>query len=119
MSSDRRCVLVVRISWQVRWLRIVRYHSNMDDHIVLKVLVSGDESVSLSVLKADAFSSPFIQPVKVFDCGNDGICSVVREYLYPHRQSCAIVGNTIEQQLEGDILGRGARRGSVVRAWSA
>lgn len=116
MSSDRRNVLIVRISGQIRRLRVVRYHSNMDDHVVPKVLVSGDEGVSLCILEADAFCSPFVQSVEVLDRGNNGICGIVGEYLYPHRQPCSIVGRTIEQQLERNVLGCGTRRRNVVGA---
>ena len=68
----------------------------MDDHVVSKVLISGNEGVSLCIFEADAFCSPFVQPVKVFDRGNNGVCGIVGKYLYPHGQACSIVGSAIE-----------------------
>lgn len=40
------------------------------------------------------------------------------EYLHPHWQSCSMIGGSIEQQLECDVLRRRIDRGDTVGCWS-
>jgi hypothetical protein len=68
--------------------------SNIHNHVVSKVLVSGDEGVSLFVLERDAFSTARagIQTVEVLDGRYNRVGCIVREDLHPHRKARSILG---------------------------
>ena len=99
-------------------LRQIRYDSDIDDHIILEILISCDKRISTVVFKADTVSSTFVKAVEVLDSSHNRVGIIMREYLHPHWQSCPMIGGTIEQQLECDILGRRTSRGETVGTWS-
>lgn len=48
-------------------LRVIRNDSNVDHHIVLKILVSRNKCVPTVVLEADAVCGTFVKAVEVLD----------------------------------------------------
>jgi len=56
---------------------------DIDCHVVFKVVVSGDENVAISILEADARA--LVEPVEVFDSGDDRIGVVMRRNHNSHR----------------------------------
>lgn len=99
-------------------LRVIRDDSNIDDHIVLEVLISRDECVPNVVLEADAVCGTFVEAVEVLDSSHNRVGGIMWKNLYPHWQSCSMIGGTIEQQLECDVLRRRTDRGHTVACWS-
>lgn len=78
-------------------LRVVRDNPNMDDHVVLKVLISRNQCVPTVVLEADAVCSTFVKTVKVLDGSHDRVGGIMGKDLYPHWQSCSMIGGTVKQ----------------------
>ena len=89
-------------------------YSNVDDHIILEVLVSCNERIPTVVLEADTVCGTFVEAVEVLNSSHNRIGGIVRKDLHPHWQSCSMIGGTIEQQLECDILRRRTNRGDTV-----
>ena len=65
-------------------LRVVRDNSNIDDHIILKVLISRNECVPMVVLETDAVRSTFVEAVEVLDSRHNRVGGIVRKDLHPH-----------------------------------
>ena len=99
-------------------LRVIRNDSNVDDHVVLKVLISRNKCIPTVVLEADAVCGTFVKSVEVLDSSHNRVSGIVRKDLDPHWQPCSMVGGTIEQQLECDVLWRRTHRGDTVACWS-
>ncbi len=110
--------MVLCLPWLRPSLRTIKNDSNIDDHVILKILISRNKSVSAVVLEADAVCGTFVETVEILDSSHNRVGSVVREDLHPHWQSCSMIGSTIEQQLECDILRRSTNRGGIVACWS-
>ena len=117
LCTSRRCRLILNLALLLPCLRVVRNDSNVDDHIVLKILVSRNKCVPTVVLKADAVRRTLVKAVKILDSGYNRVGGIVRKYLHPHWQSCPMVGGTIEQQLECDVLRRRTDGGDTVACW--
>lgn len=99
---------------------------NVDDHAIVKVLVSGDEGVPLRILEADPFCSPgsLVEAIEVLDRRDDRIGGVMRIDLDSHGQSSPIVRSFREQEFEGDRFGCESRsRRRIMRSrggrWNA
>ena len=99
-------------------LGVIRNDSNVDYHIVMEVLVSRNECVPTVVLEADAVCGTFVEAVEIFNSSHNRLGGIVRKDLHPHWQSCSMIGGTIEQQLECDVLRRRTDRGDIVACWS-
>jgi hypothetical protein len=67
---------------------------NIHDHVVSKILVSGDEGVSLFVFEGDAFGTAraSVQTVEVLDCCYNRVGRIMGEYLHSHREARPILG---------------------------
>lgn len=85
---------------------MVRYHSDIDSHAVLEVLVPGNECVAILVLKANAAGGAFVDPIEIFDRSDDGVGSVMGIDLDPHWNASPHLRGLVEQQLEGHMLWR-------------
>ena len=99
-------------------LRVIRNDSNVDNHVVLKVLISRNECVPTVILEADAVCSTFVKAIEVLHSSHNGVGGIMREDLHPHWQPRSMIGGTIEQQLKCDVLGRSTDRGDTVACWS-
>lgn len=110
--------MTLNLSLLLPCLRVIRNDSNVDNHVILKVLISRNKCVSTVVLKADAVCGTFVKAIEVLDSSHNRVSSIMRKYLHPHWQSCAMIGGTIEQQLECDVLRCGTNRGNTVACWS-
>ncbi len=110
--------MMLTLSMLVPCLRVIRNDSNIDDHVVLKVLISCNKCVPAVVLKADAVCGTFVKAVKVLDSSHNRVGGIMRKYLHPHWQSCSMIGGTVEQQLECDVLRCRTDRGNTVAWWS-
>lgn len=115
--------MVLRRGCRGVWRRIIcarwfQDDSNVDDHTIMKVLVSGDEGVPLRILEADPFGSSrsLVEAIKVLDGRDDGIRGVVRIDLHPHGKSSPVIGGLGEEEFEGDRLGSdGCWRRDIMR----
>jgi hypothetical protein len=69
-------------------------HPDIDDHVVSKILVSGDEGISLLVLERDAFgpARTGIKTIEVLNSCYNRVSCIVREDLHPHREARSILG---------------------------
>ena len=65
-------------------LCIIRNDPNVDDHIVLKILVSRNECISTVVLKTDAVRGTFVKSVEILDGSYNRVRGIMRKDLYPH-----------------------------------
>lgn len=118
MGSNGRRSVVGCISSHCSRLRVVRYYPNIDDHVVEKILESGDEGVSVAILEADSSGNAFVQTVEILDSCHDRVSGIVREDLDSHRQSRSIIGCTLEHQFKSNVLGHRARGRHIVGARS-
>ena len=99
-------------------LRVIRNDSNIDNHVVLKILISRNECVPAVVLKADAICGTFVKAIEILNSSYNRVSGIMREDLHPHWQSRSVIGGTIEQQLECDVLRRRTDWGNTVAGWS-
>ena len=96
-----------RGGYLIMWLpygREVWNDSDVDSHIVLEILIPCNESIATLILETDPFGRSLVETVKVLNGGDNGVGSIVCPNLNSHRKPCSIVGTTIEEQLECDIL---------------
>lgn len=110
--------MTLNLSLLLPCLRVIRNDSNIDDHVVLKVLISRNQCVPTVVLKADAVRGTFVKAVEVLDSSDNRVGGIMWKNLHPHWQSCSMIGGTIEQQLECDVLRRRTDRGNTEACWS-
>lgn len=94
--------------WAICWVRVVRYDSYIDDHVVPEIFISRNKSVALLILEANAPGSSLVKTVEIFDRSHDRVCGIMREYLNSHWQPSTIVGRLFEDEFECDMLWRGA-----------
>ena len=99
-------------------MRVIRNHSDINNHVVPKVLISCNKGDSLFILKADAFGGAFVQTIEVLDSGNYRVSCIMRKYLHSHRQPSTIVGSTIEKQFEGDVFRCRTGGGDTIMGWN-
>jgi len=86
-------------------LSIVKNDSNIDRHVIPEVLVSSNEYVAIGILEVEPGGIALVEPVEIFDSGNDGLGGVVWEDLHLQWKSGPIICSAIEEQLERDCLG--------------
>ena len=110
--------MMLHLSLLLPCLRVIRNDSNIDDHVVLKILISRNKCVPTVVLKADAVCGTFVKAVEVLDSSDNRVGGIMWKNLHPHWQSCSMIGGTIEQQLECDVLRRRIDRGNTEACWS-
>ena len=96
-------------------------YSHIDNHVVAKVFVSRNESVSILVFKAHALRSgrSRVQTIEVFDGCDNGVSRIMRVDLHSHRQARTILRCFEEQKLECDVLGRHLPRGDSLGPWGS
>lgn len=109
--------MILSLALLLPCLRVVRNDSNVDDHIILKVLISRNKCVPTVVLETDAVCGTFVKAVEVFDGSHNRVGGIMGKDLHPHWQSCSMIGGTIEQQLECDVFRRRTGRGNTVACW--
>lgn len=110
--------MILNLTLLLPCLRVVRNDSNVDDHVVLKVLVSRNKRVPTVILKADAVCGTLVKAVKVFNSSHNRVGGVMRKDLHPHWQSCSMISGTIKQELECDVFRRRTRRGNTAACGS-
>lgn len=110
--------MILNVAALLPCLRVIRNDSNVDDHIILEVLISRNECVPMVILETDAVCGTFVKPVEILDSGHNRVGGIMGKDLHPHWQSCSMIGGTIEQQFECDVLRRGTGRGNTVACWS-
>lgn len=78
--------------------------TNIDDRVVTKVLVTANDGVTLLILEthARAACGSRIEAVEVLDSGDDGLSSVMRVDLNPHRNARTVLVGIFDQlKLDG------------------
>lgn len=91
-------------------------HSNIDSHIVSQIFIPRNEGCAVLIFETHATSDTIIDTIKVFDCGHNGVGSIMRENLNSHWNSSSELSVVIEEKLEGDVLRRSTWR--VLLLWS-
>ena len=65
-------------------LRVVGYHPNIYNHVVLEILIPCDEGVSAIVLEANAVGGTLVESIEVLYCGDNRVSCIMGKYLHPH-----------------------------------
>ena len=76
--------MLLNLSLLLPHLRIIRNDPNVDDHIVLKILVSRNECITTVVLKTDAVRGTFVKAVEILNSSHNRVGGIMRKDLYPH-----------------------------------
>jgi hypothetical protein len=107
MGANRRIVIRMRYKCS-SLLRRLLYNTDVDDHVVDKVLIPGNECCPVFVLEADAFGTGWsrVETVEVLHSSYDGVGGVVGIYPHTHRQPRRVLGGVGEQKFKRDVLRR-------------
>ena len=76
--------MILNLALLLPCLRVIRNDSDVDDHIILKVLISRDKRVPTVIFEADAVCSTLVKAVKVLDSSHNRVGGIVRKDLHPH-----------------------------------
>lgn len=91
-------------------------HPNVDRHVISQILIPGDESDAILILKANTAGLLVVDPIEVLNGCHDGVGSVMWIDLHSHGYPCSNLGLFIKKQLKGDVFRYGCRLDLLCRS---
>lgn len=73
-----------------------RNHSNINSHVVSKILIPSDEGYATFILKANTAGGAIVDTVEVLHSGHNRVRGIVRVDLNPHRNACPDFGVLVQ-----------------------